>query len=143
MTSSSDIRTLWVHGLTEPDMALLRTAKAGMNVDYQIVPKVAEIGSCGVSGRVLALREPPDFLTDHALVRDPENMEGLRAAIDWTVSRYADARATTVLQMVQAIIPGTREIGRDQLAYENISVNMHLNDRSKVPLFQNGEDETG
>lgn len=132
------IKILWVYPtITDADMASIRAAKAQMDVDYRVLVKVATLASCGVSGRVLALREAPDFLTAYAMVKNTDNLEGMAEAIYWAVSRVVDNRASTIADRLSELAgkPVT-ELTMDQLARENISTNLKLHHKDKVPAFR-------
>lgn len=132
------VRILWVYpDITEADRALIRAAKEQMDVEYLILPKVAQIGSCGVSGRVLALRETPPWITNYAPVVNPENQQGLMAAIHWACTKIEDARAVSAERMLSEIMgKAVTEVSMDQLAYENASTRMKLHYSDRVPVFQ-------
>lgn len=93
---------------TQADGEAIVAAKRSLNLPFraQIVPAVPASPS-----RVLALRRPPQFLCDYALVRDPQNPDAMRAAVHWVlVPTIDDPRATTLLDTLQAIMPGIREV---------------------------------
>lgn len=136
--SEPPVKILWVYPtVTDADMASIRAAKAQMDVDYRVLVKVATLASCGVSGRVLALREAPDFLTAYAMVKNTDNLEGLAEAIHWAVTRVVDNRASTIADRLTEVSGKTvTEMTMEQLARENISTNLKLHHNDKVPIFQ-------
>lgn len=79
------------------DLQLLKEAKANLQTSLLIQPVDAVPGS---PGRILALRESPNFLCDHALVRNP-TVESVQAALAYCLGLNDDPRATTVLKMLK------------------------------------------
>ncbi len=79
------------------DLEMLKQAKANLNTSLLIQPVDAVPGS---PGRILALRESPNFLCDHALVRNP-TVESVQAALAYCLGLNDDPRATTVLKMLK------------------------------------------
>ena len=57
-------------------------------------------------GRVLAISEAPDFICDHALVRDVNNMDALKAALHWCITGEPDSRVTTMAKQMSRIMGG-------------------------------------
>lgn len=130
MSVQSPVYDVFVYPCNESTVASLRAAKAGMTVDYQIVPKAAEPGA----GRVLALSAVPWIATDGiAEVRDPKNLNGVAAAIHWAATGDFDSRVSTVEQQLSKIFgkPVT-EISKDQLAFEGASRSLDLDNKKKV-----------
>lgn len=106
---SEVLRPLAMYGTgRDGDHQLLVSAKAAMNMTYKITPIIAVPGG---PTRVLALREIPNFLCDYALVTNPENPASLLAAMTWVLEGTEDSRATSLLEMLQAIFgPNVKEI---------------------------------
>ena len=96
----SELLPLPIWGAPQPgDMEALRRAKAALGAPFLIAPCVAVPGS---PTRVLALREPPPFVTDYALVADPANDAAMLAAMRWALDDDVyDKRATSVLDMLR------------------------------------------
>ena len=91
----------------EKDMQLLRDAKKALKSETLIIPTDAVPGS---PGRILALREPPPWLCDYALVKEP-NVQSLTAALDWIINNKEDRRGVTIVRKLQEIFgPGVKEI---------------------------------
>lgn len=92
------------------DLQLLKEAKALLNTNLLIQPVDAVPGS---PGRILALRESPNFLCDHALVRNP-TLSSVQAALAYCLGLTEDTRATTVLKMLKETFgEETTEIAAD------------------------------
>jgi len=92
------------------DLQLLKEAKALLQTSLLIQPVDAVPGS---PGRILALRESPNFLCDHALVRNP-TVESVKAALEYCLGLNDDPRATTVLKMLKETFgEETTEIASD------------------------------
>lgn len=87
---------------TGDDLALLKQAKAMMDTDILIQPSDAVPGS---PGRILALRETPPWLCDHALVKNPTT-ESLKAALEWIIYETEDQRGTTIEKTLTEIFGG-------------------------------------
>jgi len=105
----TDIRPLPVypHKPTGRDLDLLRAAKSRLDTSLKILPVDAVIGS---PGRVLALYESPDWICDHALVKNP-TIESLKAALEWILYETDDPRGTTVLKVLKETFgDGVKEI---------------------------------
>jgi hypothetical protein len=79
------------------DLQLLKEAKALLNISLLIQPVDAVPGS---PGRILALRESPNFLCDHALVRNP-TLSSVQAALAYCLGLTEDTRGMTVLKMLK------------------------------------------
>jgi len=91
---------------TGADLELFRSAKSKLSLDYLIKPVRAVYGS---PFRIIALRERPDFICDHALVAKP-NVDSIQAAMEWALSDKEDSRAKTVISMLREIFgEGVRE----------------------------------
>ena len=84
---------------TGADLELFRLAKGELSLDYLIQPVRALQGS---PFRVIALRKAPDFICDYALVKQP-NVASIREAMKWALGTHDDARATTVVNMLEGI----------------------------------------
>jgi hypothetical protein len=82
---------------TGKDLEMLRQAKQNLKSSLLISPEQAVPGS---PGRILALRESPNFLCDHALVRNP-TVESVQAALAYCLGLNDDPRATTVVKMLR------------------------------------------
>lgn len=80
------------------DMERIRAAKAALALSFVVQPVPAVPGG---PVRVLALRERPNFLCDHALVADPMNPDAMLAALRWVLDdSFVDPRATTRDEMM-------------------------------------------
>lgn len=98
---------IWPNKPVGKDLEMLKEAKASIKTDIKMIPVDAVPGS---PGRILALRESPPFLCDHALVRNP-SIESLTAALSYCLGLNDDPRATTVLKVLKEVFgEGTREI---------------------------------
>lgn len=110
---TGETRALPIWGtITTEDMAALKQAKAALDVDFLIVPTQAIPGG---PSRIIALREPPPFLADFALIRDTSNPLATKAALSWALSvTVEDTRASLILNQMQAVFgPETKEIPYD------------------------------
>lgn len=83
---------IWTQGDKDSELPYIKQAKAQLNIDTKVVPVVAQPGA----RKVLALGGRPPFVCDHALVRDPKNVEGLKAALRWYITDEPDDRVTTI-----------------------------------------------
>ncbi len=84
---------------TGADLELFRAAKGELSLDYLIQPVRAVQGS---PFRVIAIKKAPDFICDHALVKNP-SVDSIREAMKWALGDHEDARATTVVNMLEGI----------------------------------------
>ena len=90
------------------DLELIKKAKANIKTDIRIQPVDAVPGS---PGRVLALRERPNFICEHAFVETPDEKR-IQAALEWILSGDDDARGTTVTMMLKEVFgEGVKQIG--------------------------------
>lgn len=80
----------------------------GLNV--KVVPVVATPGF----DRVLAIGESPQFICDHALVKDVKNIESLKAALKWCITGEPDSRVTTMEKWLSKLFSG-KVIRRDEV----------------------------
>lgn len=112
------------------DMAAVKQAKLDSGLSFKVMPRPAVPGS---PGRILALRKEPHFLTvePFALVADPSNAAGMLAAMRFVYDpNNDDPRGRSALTQLRAIFgKDVKEIGKEQLALENVSVNLDLADR--------------
>lgn len=118
--------------VTPDDLALLKAAKAELDLDVLVKPVEARIGC---EGRILALREDPPWITweGHALVRDPSNPVSMKAALEWAATKKHDPRAATMLGQLRSILGGeVKEIDPRIIAQENISKNLKLDEGKGV-----------
>lgn len=92
---------------TGDDLTLLKQAKALVDTDKLIIPVDAVVGS---PGRILALREKPDWICDYAYVQNP-TIESVKAALEWILNDTEDGRGMTVIRKLTEIFgPGVKEI---------------------------------
>jgi len=84
---------------TGADLELFRLAKGELSLEYLIQPVRAVQGS---PFRIIALRRAPEFICDYALVKEP-NLASIREAMKWALGDGEDARATTVINMLEGI----------------------------------------
>lgn len=141
---STDLRPLPIYPwpLNEVDYGAVRLAKARLGVEWKVLPRPAIAGS---PGRILALREPPPFLCDYALVNDPQNGNSMLAALEVALGLKDDERMNTVLDTLKSIFgEGVREIPAEELAAEeetgppmpDFGKAFDLNDQKKGPVFR-------
>lgn len=118
---------VWPWPVGPEDMRRLRAAKAKLDTPFKVVPTETKPG---VRGRVLALGAKPTPLCHEgfALVHDTNNEAALLAGLDWAITHKVDDRATTLLQVLEGLIPGIKEIDSKTLAMQNISNNLKLDD---------------
>ena len=118
---------VWPWPVAPEDMCRLRAAKAKLDTPFKVVPTETKPG---VRGRVLALGSQPVPLCNEgfALVRNTDNEAALLAGLDWAITHKVDDRATTLLQVLEGLIPGIKEIDSKTLAMQNISNNLKLED---------------
>jgi hypothetical protein len=105
-----DVRPFPVHGsIRDVDREFLHRAKAEINPPYLLTVVEAFPGS---PGRVIALREPPPFLCDFALVGETDSYEGFRLALYWALHPEFDhPAASLVIDQLRAIFgPTVKEI---------------------------------
>lgn len=100
----TDVRPLPVYPRkpVNADLELIKQAKKELNLDILIQPVKAVAGS---PGRILALRETPDFICDHALVKNP-TVESIKAALTWILLETEDKRGVTARMMLSEILGG-------------------------------------
>jgi len=92
---------------TGDDLAMLKEAKAKLDTDIMIQPVRAVRGS---PGRVIALRERPDWICDYAYISNP-NQQLMKEALEWALGLTEDSRAFTVVRMLKEIFgDGTKEL---------------------------------
>ena len=89
------------------DLELIRQAKANIQTDLLIQPVKAVPGS---PGRILALRQRPNFICDYAFVQNV-TLESVTAALEYCLELNDDPRATTVVMMLKEVFgEGLKEI---------------------------------
>jgi hypothetical protein len=103
---------VWPHERTAEDDDAIRRAKAALNLDYRVQLSPA---MPGCPTRVLALREPPPFVCDAAIVTDPTDDQKVQNALHWVLEApEGDDRGFMVLDYLQAILgPEVREVTHD------------------------------
>lgn len=121
---------MWPWPVTPENMRRLRSAKAKLDTPFKVVPTETKPG---VRGRVLALGTQPVPLCHEgfALVHNTSNEVALLAGLEWAITHKVDDRATTLLQVLEGIIPGIKEVDSKVLAMENISKKLNLEDDYK------------
>ena len=98
---------IYPHKPVGGDLTLLKQAKAEIDTDILVQPVDAVPGS---PGRVLALREKPTWICDHAYVANPTK-ESIKAALEWVLELREDPRGATVIKTLKEIFgPETKEI---------------------------------
>lgn len=98
---------IYPHKPVGDDLTLLKQAKALIPTDKLIIPVDAVPGS---PGRIIALREHPNWICDHAYVATP-NLESIKAALEWALTDKEDPRATTILKtLTETFGEGVKEI---------------------------------
>lgn len=108
-----DIRPLAVYPfpVSDYDRACIRTAKLSLDLPFLVTIVEAVPGS---PTRVLALRERPPFLVDHALVKDPNSAPMMMPAMRWALDpENFDLRATYLIEQLNVVFPGIHEISDD------------------------------
>lgn len=92
---------------TGADLTLLKEAKERLDTPFLVSPVKAVPGS---PGRVIALRQRPDFLCDYAYIPDP-NPTSVLEALKWALGTHDDPRGVTVVHMLKEIFgDGTFEL---------------------------------
>jgi len=81
------------------DLAMLKEAKAKLNIDAMIQPVRALPGS---PGRIIALREKPNWICDYAFIPNP-NVDSLKEALQWVLGIKEDPRGITVIRTLREI----------------------------------------
>lgn len=98
---------VWPRKPTGPDLALIKEAKASLGYPQLIQPVDAVPGSPGI---VLALRERPNFICDHAFVQNV-TLESVTAALKHCLGLVEDSRGTTVTMMLKEVFgKGLKEV---------------------------------
>jgi hypothetical protein len=92
-------------GDRDTELPLIKEAKRQLNLEVKVVPVVATPGF----DRVLAIGESPEFICDHALVKDVNNVESLKAALHWCITGEPDNRVTTMEKWLSKILGGKVE----------------------------------
>jgi len=86
---------------------MFKQAKAMIKTDI-LVQLVRAVN--GSPGRVIALREHPEFLCDYAFVKEPSE-SSIQAAMRWALGDHEDARAVTIVSTLEKIFKGkVREV---------------------------------
>lgn len=89
------------------DLTLLKQAKALIPTDKLVIPVDAVVGS---PGRILALREKPNWICDYAYIANP-TVESIKAALEWILNDTEDGRGMTVVRKLTEIFgTGVKEI---------------------------------
>jgi len=92
---------------TGDDLRLLRGAKEQVVTDTLVKPVNAVPGS---PGRIIALREKPEWICEYAYIPNP-NPASMKAALEWALGLTEDARGVTVIKTLREIFgPGVREV---------------------------------
>lgn len=86
---------------SDEQMAMVREAKASLNLDLKVLPTEAVPG---LHGRVLALGSLPPWLCDAALVKEPLSEGSVTRALDWLLTApEGDDRGFMVKDYLEAI----------------------------------------
>jgi hypothetical protein len=98
---------VYPHKPVGADLELIKKAKANIKTDIRIQPVDAVPGS---PGRVLALRERPNFICEHAFIETPDE-NNIQAALEWVILGGEDKRGTSVTMMLKEILgDGVKQI---------------------------------
>lgn len=81
------------------DLDLIKQAKASLGYPQLVQPVDAVPGSPGI---ILALRERPNFICDHAFVQNV-TLESVTAALKHCLGLSDDCRGTTVTMMLKEV----------------------------------------
>jgi hypothetical protein len=118
--SQPEVRPLWIHieDWKRVPLEALKAAKASLDLPYKIVPEWLDPNILP-GARVLAIGSKPKWICDYWLIADrPEPIE-LARALGWALGETAASpRATTVVDILQDAMPGTREILPEELESE-------------------------
>lgn len=98
----TELLYVYTVGDRDTELPLIKEAKQQLNIETTVRPVVAT----HESRRVLALGASPDFICDHALVRDVNNIESLKAALYWCITGEPDSRVTTMAKQMSRIMGG-------------------------------------
>ncbi|NBR24515.1 MAG: hypothetical protein EBU08_12235 [Micrococcales bacterium] len=90
---------VWPRKPTGPDLDLIKQAKSSLSYPHLIQPVDAVPGSPGI---ILALRERPNFICDHAFVQNV-TLESITAALKHCLGLTDDSRGTTVTMMLKEV----------------------------------------
>lgn len=120
----ADERALYIwSGEKKADLAPLKAAKEALG----IVEKIRPFGVPMPGGnsapqldcdRILAIGVRPPWVCDYALVSERTAPAGWQAALAYCLHLTDDSRATTVLDILNSVWPGTREISEAELESE-------------------------
>lgn len=132
---SDPIRVLPIYpAASETILSALKIAKQQMAVEYLIKPTRA---AQGVSGRILAVGERPNWLAfdGYAWLPNIDNQMSVQAALEWCMGKE-DARATDLTKQLKDIFgEGVKEIDSRQIAFEGLSSKLRLN-AGTTPTFR-------
>jgi hypothetical protein len=78
---------------------MIRQAKSMVNTSTLLQPVRAVHGS---PGRVLAIKEKPDWMCEYAYVKEP-NVKSLKEAIEWILGITEDPRGVTLIKVMREI----------------------------------------
>lgn len=130
-----DLRILPIYPApTDAILRALKSVKQQMAVDYLIKPQKA---AQGVSGRILAVGERPNWLAfdGYAWLPNVDNEVSVEAALEWCMGKE-DARATDLTRQLKDIFgDGVKEIDYRQLSFEGLSSKLRL-DAGSTPTFR-------
>jgi hypothetical protein len=88
-------------------MAMLKEAKAQMNISTLLKPVRAVIGS---PGRVLAIGKKPEWICEYAYVKEPST-QSFKEALEWILGIREDPRGITVIRTLKEIFgPSVQEL---------------------------------
>lgn len=109
MTDELRPLALWPHNIPDEQMALIKQAKANIDVPYRVLPSPAVPGG---HERVMAMGELPPFLCEAALVKDPTNAQSVENALRWLLTApESDNRGFGYVDYLAAIFgPGVKEL---------------------------------
>ena len=100
--SDAQLLHIFTKGDRDAELPLIKEAKRQLGLDVKVLPVVATPGF----DRVLAIGESPKFICDHALVKDVNNIESLKAALKWCITGEPDSRVTTMEKWIGRLMGG-------------------------------------
>ena len=102
LTNNVHFVHIFTKGDRDSELPYIKEAKQQLGLDVMVRPVVATPGF----DRILAIGERPDFICDHALVKDVTNIESLKAALKWCITGEPDDRVTTIEKWLSRLMGG-------------------------------------
>jgi len=106
LSNNAEFIHIFTKGDRDAELPYIKEAKRQFDIDTNSGIKVIPVVATPGFNRVLAIGDRPEFICDHALVKDIKNVESLKAALKWCITGEPDSRVTTMEKWIGRLMGG-------------------------------------